>query len=265
MTAGPESDAMERYADYDKFALAYNESWSDFVYYALPKLKQLALDQARPGCAILDLCCGTGHLAKLLLAEGYDVSGVDGSEEMLRFARQNAPAASFTCADARSFSLPSRYDIVFSTYDSLNHVLKLEQLEQVFQRVYAHLLPGGLFVFDMNLEAAYPARWVGAHNTTSGLAVTDMYGTYDDEDRIAGARLTVFTRCEDDMRRWQRQDVFLMQRAYTVEELRSALTQAGFAQIEAFDAERDLKMRYQVGRVFVRARRPAGSSPEAPG
>ena len=245
---------MKRFTDYDSFAQVYNSHWSDFPYIALPALERLALDESPPGAAILDLCCGTGHLAKLLIERGYTVTGVDGSERMLDYARQNAPQAAFVCADARAFELPEAFDIVFSTYDSLNHIMSLDELSQVFKRVHDHLRDGGRFVFDMNLEAGYPARWEGPSNVVSGLAVVAMQGIYDEADKQAFAQLTIFTRCEDEPSRWERKDLFMRQRAYSVEEISDALAEQGFVDIEAFDAERDFKLR-QPGRAFFRARK----------
>ena len=130
---------MDHYTDYDDFAQVYNRHWGGFSIGILPILEQLALDNCPPGSAILDLCCGTGQLAKALAARDYIVTGVDGSEKMLRHARQNAPSAEFYCADARSFDLPTNFALVLSTYDSLNHLLTLEDLATVFRNVYRHL------------------------------------------------------------------------------------------------------------------------------
>lgn len=133
---------MEHYTDYDDFAQIYNRHWGGFSLQIIPILEQLALDGCPPQSAILDLCCGTGQLAEELTARGYKVTGVDGSEKMLRHARQNAPNANFYCADARSFDLSTNFAIVLSTYDSLNHLLTLEDLASVFRNVYRHLQPG---------------------------------------------------------------------------------------------------------------------------
>lgn len=242
---------MERYSEYDEFAEVYNQHWSDFAFRVVPILERLALADLQPGAAILDLCCGTGQLARQLCERGYLVTGLDGSEAMLRFARQNAPGASFVCADARAFELASQFAAAFSTYDSLNHVMTLAELEQVFAKVYHHLQPGAVFVFDMNLEAGYPSRWEGQTNIVSGHSVVAMRGLYDEKDKVASALLTIFTRYPKDMSLWRRKDLILAQRAYTVEEVTRALANAGFAKTEAFDARRDFGWREE-GRAFFR-------------
>jgi SAM-dependent methyltransferase len=99
---------------------------------------------------VLDLCCGSGDLSRELLARGYQVTGLDGSPEMLRYARQRVPRTEFLLEDARSFACEARFDAVLSTYDSLNHILSLEELEAVFANVFRALVPGGLFFFDLH-------------------------------------------------------------------------------------------------------------------
>lgn len=245
---------MQRYSKYDDFAQVYNSHWSDFAYSVLPILDRLALDDCPPDAAILDLCCGTGQLARQLSERGHLVTGVDGSAEMLKYARQNAPEAAFHCADARAFDLGRQFAIAFSTYDSLNHIMSLAELRRVFQNVHRHLISDGLFVFDMNLPHGYPARWEGASNFVSGQSVVAMTGIYNDEKRDAAVCLTIFTRDAAEPSLWRRKDLWLRQKAYAMEEVSEALAVSGFAGIEALDARRDLGMR-QVGRAFFRARK----------
>ena len=84
---------MKRYTDYDNFAWLYNQEWGAFGENIFPALKIIAGDKLPDGAKILDLCCGTGQLAKVLTEKGYQVTGIDGSAEMLRYAKENAPDA----------------------------------------------------------------------------------------------------------------------------------------------------------------------------
>ncbi len=243
---------MERYSDYDDFAQVYNRHWGGFSIRIIPILEQMALDDCPPGSAILDLCCGTGQLAKELATCGYTATGVDGSEKMLRHARQNAPNANFYCADARSFSLPTDFAVVLSTYDSLNHLLTLEDLATVFHNVYRHLQSGGVFVFDMNLDAGFRSRWAGSFSIVADSSVVVVDARYDEDERLATMTMTLFTPADEDNTLWRRNDVTLTQRAYSVEELTETLAGAAFSKIEAFDGRGDFAMRDE-GRAFFRA------------
>jgi SAM-dependent methyltransferase len=84
---------MTRYSDYDAFAWVYNKHWGiRYAQLVLPTLEKLILPRLPENSHILDLCCGTGRLAQALVARGYQVTGLDGSQEMIGFARKNAPA-----------------------------------------------------------------------------------------------------------------------------------------------------------------------------
>lgn len=80
----------------------------------------------------LDLCCGTGHLTKKLIDNHFVVTGIDGSAQMIEYARQNAPDAAFIVDDARYFNINEQFQYVISTGDSLNHILKLDELKVFF-------------------------------------------------------------------------------------------------------------------------------------
>jgi SAM-dependent methyltransferase len=217
------------FSEYDRFAWFYNRHWGDFAKGLLPILSERVLNRLPQNARLLDLCCGTGQLARLLGDSGYQVTGLDGSAAMIRFARENAPESEFLVDDARTFRLDCSYDAVMSTYDSLNHTMTPVELRQVFENVFRVLEPGGPFFFDLNMEAAYRTRW----NQSMGIAEDDhacvTQSRYDAERRVADFHVTMF--CESDGK-WERSDVTLRQRCYTAAEVCSLLEQAGFEQIE---------------------------------
>ena len=129
------------------------DQWAYLERVLLPRLPA----QAR----ILDLCCGTGQLLRPFIAAGYRVTGLDDSPSMLDYARQNAPEGTYVLDDARTFHLPDTFDAVFSTSASLNHIMSLRELTQVFRNVYQSLHPGGIFVFDLNHPAQMAKWWRG--------------------------------------------------------------------------------------------------------
>ena len=143
----------------------------------------------------------------------------------------------------------------FSTYDSLNHVLALDELEQVFRRVYRHLSPGGVFVFDMNMEEGFVTRWSGSFPIVTKESAVILLSWYDEREKLAFADVTAFTQDESEKPLWRRSDFQLTQRAYSEDALRSALASAGFADIQVYDSRRDFAMREE-GRGFFRALKP---------
>ena len=228
---------MNRYSDYDSFAWIYNKHWGHFGTRVIPILERLILKDLPSNAHILDLCCGTGQLAKGLSAQGYTVIGVDGSEEMISIARENAPEADFIVEDARSFSISESFHGVVSTFDSLNHVMTLRDLVRIFHNVYAALLPGGIFEFDLNMEAGYKTRWQGSDGYVEDDHACIVRANHQPEERIGQTEITMFVLMGD---RWERSDLTLLQRWYSESEIEGGLKEAGFEDVEIYDGGKDL-------------------------
>lgn len=241
-----------RYDDYDLFADIYNRHWGQFGIQVTSPLNRLGLSDLEPGDRILDLCCGTGQLAAVLTGQGLSVVGVDGSTAMIEHARRNAPAAEFLVEDAREFTLDPPVAMAVSTFDSLNHVMTIEDLSRVFGHVFDVLEPGGRFIFDLNIAAGFSARWQGAFTIDDPGEFIVAVSSYDEDERIGQMKFTWFTQSGD---YWQRSAVTLTQRCYAVDEVIGALGAAGFEGIDVTDAA-DLVEGWQSGRVFFVAVRP---------
>jgi SAM-dependent methyltransferase len=188
------------------------------------------------------------------------VTGLDGSQEMLRLAKAHAPGASFVLADARSFNLPQAFDAAISTFDSLNHLMTPQELEAAMACVRGALVPGGLFLFDMNMESGFLNHWADHFSIVERDAACVLRGRYDREEKIGRYDITMF-RLRGEA--WQRSDAVIMERCYAMTDIRRALRRAGFREFSIFDAERDLGLADHTGRKFFLAR--AGARESQPG
>jgi len=101
--------------------------------------------------------------------QGFEVTGIDASAEMISFARGNAPGASLSVADARSFDLGRKFAGAYSVFESLNMCRTLRASAWAFRCVRKHLKRGAPFLFDLNREAAFILYW----NTVDALVETD--------------------------------------------------------------------------------------------
>ena len=112
---------------------ATRTAWRDLLLGVLP---------AAPA-RVADLGCGTGTLARLLVDEGYEVDGLDFSEQMIARARVKVPEARFVVGDAAAPALdPGAYDVVLG-----RHVLwAMPDPAQAFGRWVELLGPGGVAV-----------------------------------------------------------------------------------------------------------------------
>jgi SAM-dependent methyltransferase len=135
-------DYVMRHVDY--------RAWADYVEGAF----------ARHGVnpvRVLDLACGTGTMALSLSLRGYEMTGVDASEEMLEVARRKAAAAGraipFHAADLRSVEGLPAFDAVLCLYDSMNYMMSPDEMARAFAHIRPLVGPGGIFVFDVCTEA----------------------------------------------------------------------------------------------------------------
>lgn len=184
--------SSDRYTDYDPWAWLYNQSEAHLALQDIrPLLEKLLLPYIPKKGQILDLCCGTGQIAQQLILKGYQVTGLDGSEKMLHYARKNAPQGTFILADARSFRLLPTFDAVISTDSSLNHIMSLDELKQVFRNVYAVLKNDGLFLFDLGLEDRYRNIQINDGELQQNYAWT-VGETYDREQKTGSFSITLF-------------------------------------------------------------------------
>ncbi len=102
---------------------------------------------------MLDLCCGTGLLARELAARGYRVVGVDASEAMLELARDRlGPGAELVRATLPDIPVDGVFDAAVSTFDGFNY-LDADQLRETLAEVAGRLRPEGWLVFDLHTDA----------------------------------------------------------------------------------------------------------------
>jgi SAM-dependent methyltransferase len=104
------------------------------------------------GGRILDLGCGTGRHAALLASRGFEVLGVDRSEDMLAHAHARAAGVrglQFAIGDARTFRAERTFDAVISLFHVVSYQAAQEDVESMFATARAHLDAGGIFVFDV--------------------------------------------------------------------------------------------------------------------
>ena len=254
-----EGNLVNRYNAYDPFARVYDQHWGFFATKAYPILEHLVLGNLPSGCAVLDLCCGTGQLAAELSRQGFLTTGLDGSEGMIEIARKNAPDVEFVVQDARNIALPGRFSAVFSTFDSLNHVMSPEELEQVFESVFAVLEDGGYFVFDLNMEEGFRSRWRGSFGYVEDDHVCVVRSSHDANEKTGRLDVTLFELRGSG---WVRTDFPLIQRWYEERKIRERLRKAGFGELQSFDGnESILEGAVHEGRMFFVARRHNAHQP----
>jgi len=235
-----------RYAEYDSFAWFYDRYWGGvFADRYFDEVERLFLSHVGKSANVLDLCCGSGQLAARIAAKGFRANGIDGSAALVKLAKKNAPGAEFSTGDARSFTIIDKFDGVISSYDSLNHIMDLVTLGNVFNNVYSALKKGGIFMFDMNLEEGFKQRWRGSASVIEQEHVLATSATYDSDRKEGRMNVTTFVN----QKHWERTDVTIVEHCFTKDEVTNRLSKSLFRDIKTIDSHRDLN-KDEAGRMF---------------
>ncbi|MDD6182443.1 MAG: class I SAM-dependent methyltransferase, partial [Lachnospiraceae bacterium] len=182
-------DAYTSFAEvYDMFM--DNVPYEEWSRYLTELLKEYRIEEG----VVCELGCGTGKMTRLLADAGYDMIGVDMSEDMLAIASmENPQQILYLCQDMRELELYGTVAAVVSVCDSMNYLLEEDDLLEVFQRVNEYLEPGGVFLFDLNTIYKYETllgETTICENRPEGSFIWENY--YDAEEQINEYDLTLF-------------------------------------------------------------------------
>lgn len=191
-----------------------------------------------PTKLVLDLACGTGKLTFKLRELGYDMTGVDFSENMLSsaqdFARKNKiDDVLFLCQDMRGFELYGTVDATVCTLDSINYLTKLSDVEKCFRLVHNYLIPEGVFVFDINT----PYRFKEIYGTNDYILENDItllawQNDYNEKTRLCRFYLSIFEENKDGT--YDRYDEVQTEKCYSKRQIISLLKRCGFELISVY-------------------------------
>ncbi len=227
---------------YTSFAAVYDtfmdnvpyEEWADYLW---KLLKEYGIADG----LVLELGCGTGSMTELLASKGYDMIGVDNSEDMLELAMEKRIESGhdilYLLQNMQEFELYGTVRAVVSVCDSVNYVTDEEELTEVFRLVNNYLDPQGVFIFDFNTEYKYQeilGEQVIAEEREECSFIWDNY--YDEEQKINEYELTLFVQSQEDPELYRKYQEVHYQRAYTLERIRNLIEKAGLRYVTAYDA-----------------------------
>ena len=230
-------------SSYESLAGSYDGLMADASYVKRADYLDKCLKKSKiPVETILDLGCGTGTISCLMAEKGYRVLACDASvgmltEAMMKSAEmENAPL--FLHQSMEKLKLVEPVDAVISTIDAINYLTGEKALKETFKRVYKWLKPSGQFIFDVNTPYKL-RRMDGALYTDETEESYCVWRTFFSEKTQVCTYQVDFFRLRRDGA-WERDFEEHRERAWTEEELRSALAEAGFDQVKLTG---DLKQR----------------------
>ena len=242
---------------YTSFAQVYdlfmdNVPYDQWCRYITELLREYGIQDG----LVLELGCGTGVLTRKLAAKGYDMIGVDYSEDMLEIAmdhRQEGEDILYLLQDMREFELYGTVRAAVSICDSMNYIVEYQDLVQVMKLVNNYLDPGGIFIFDLNTPYKYEeilGENTFAENRPEGSFIWENY--YDGETGINEYDLTLFVREKEGI--YPKFEETHYQRAYELEQVRRAIKEAGLEFVAAYDAGTHKPVQQDSQRIYVIAR-----------
>lgn len=187
---------------------------------------------------LLDLACGTGTVAMLLSEKGYEVIGVDVSEEMLSQAQEKKMESGadiiFLRQKMEELDLFGTINGAVCTLDSINHVTNADTVKEIFRRVSLFMEDQGIFIFDVNTP--YKHREILGNNTF----VYDMDDVYcvwqnsTDENLLTTINLDIFEKDEEEDIYYKYTEQF-QEKGYDLEDIKSWVREYKFEVLGVYE------------------------------
>ena len=242
---------------YEALAASYDRLTNDVDYEATVDFYYEILKQEglKPRTAV-DLACGTGSVTAILARKGLQTIGVDMSEEMLTVASQKAgdihPAPWFICQSLQEMKLPRAVDMAVCALDSLDYITDPEDCREAIRRVYKVLNPGGIFIFDVNTPEKLRAMDGQVFLDEDNDVYCVWRGEFDEAANICSYGMDLFQRKGN---LWERSFEEHCEYAYSADQLRGFLKDAGFTHIRVYGDRRLEAPVEGEQRIYIKARK----------
>ena len=241
---------------YGDFAYLYDRLMDDVNYDQWLEFIHHKVDQYSDGrkmSHILDLACGTGELSVKLATAGFEVVGIDLSEDMLTVANGKAQSANQRIVlyqqDMTELEGLPTFDLIIIFCDSLNYLQSAEDVKKTFQHVYQFLNDDGIFMFDVHSIYKMEHLFMDQTYVSTDDDISYIWNSFPGEhDHSVEHELTFFVKHEhhDD---YQRFDELHFQRTFSVEQYKEWLADCGFVVVD-LDGDFDQTINEQTERIF---------------
>jgi len=223
---------------YSNFAQFYDNLMYDVDYKKRTSyLLKLFSKYGKKPTLLLDMACGTGGFSNCFAKQGVEVIGVDLSEEMLSLAREKSALEGndilYLCQRAEELDLYGTVDGAVCCLDSLNHITDYKGFCKALQKVSLFLEENCLFIFDLNTE--YKHKQVLGDNVFV-IETDDIYCVWANSFKAKECRVDIsldFFIQNDGL--YERFSEEFTERAYSPEQVKTALEKAGLEIVEIFD------------------------------
>lgn len=178
--------------------------------------------------SVVDLACGTGTLTSILAGRGYDMTGVDASNEMLMEAAEKDKSILYLNQAIQELDLYGTYDAAVCCLDGINYC-EPSSIRGIFERISLFVRPGGIFVFDI-LPVEHLKRLDGEIFVDEDPNFCCMWrAEFDYANMACNYGFDVFARRPDGL--YERESEEHIEYAHSLEFLEKELSGAGFCEI----------------------------------
>lgn len=243
---------------YGSFAHVYDRLTENVDYKSYAAyIKRLFESYGKNISSVVDVACGTGSLTAELSKLGYEMIGVDMSEDMLSEAQTKKAEENldilYLCQSAEELDLFGTVQGAVCTLDSLNHITDEDTVIEAFKKISLFMEKDGIFVFDLNTE--YKHREVLGNNTFV-YDLDDIYcvwqNEFDEEDMITHVFLDFFVEGNGLYERFYEE---FDERAYSLEKVKKWLEISGFELVDFFEEFTENKPKEDTERIVYIARK----------
>lgn len=223
--------------EYETFAYVYDDIMDDSLYdkWEAFVMRHTPNHQAK----LLEMACGTGILALRLANQGFDVTALDLSEEMLAVAserlneQETQEPVQFVQGDMMELSEVGQYDVVTCFSDSLCYMKDAQEVQQVFDEVYQALSDGGIFIFDVHSVYKMTEKFPDYHFHCETEDYAFLWDSYpEDEPYSIVHELSFYIQQDDGLFERYLEDHH--ERTYSHEHYLTMLESAGFNRVESY-------------------------------
>ncbi len=253
MSNASSSQNSKSYLD---FALVYDQLMDNIPYHDWAKyiISLLGADFPKTN-KITELGCGTGTITEMLAKEGYAMTGVDLSSEMLKQAEAkkaaNGTATTYIHGNMMELSLPEKQDAIICVCDSINYLPDTPEIALTFHNVRENLKDGGIFICDFKTTYFFEEVVGDATIAEDRENVSFIWDNiYDPEGEINELLLTLFIKDEASGLYKKSQELHY-QLGLTPKEMRFLAEQVGFTDITLYDAFTTKKPHKKSERVYM--------------
>ena len=211
---------------YDDFmSVVPCDAWCSFI---TERLSKYGINDG----LVCDLGCGSGTITTALADAGYDMTGIDGSNEMLQKAQAKKGDRNilYLEQDITAFELYGTMRAMVSTGDTLNYITDKADLKRVFRLAANYLDPGGIFIFDMHTPRYYAGLGNGTYGDSSESAAYIWTNAFNRATGVNECELTLFVIRENGL--YERSEEMHIQRAYSEGYIKRMIKKAGFDILE---------------------------------